>query len=152
MRIVFWVALLTIGIDQLSKYLVVHALDLARVMAIDVLPPYLNFRMAWNTGVNFGLLSSNRWLLIAVALIITIAILIWVRRAPGGRWHKIAAGLLVGGAIGNVIDRLIYGAVADFLNMSCCGINNPFVFNIADIAVFAGALGLVIFSNAKKPS
>jgi len=57
---------------------------------------------------------------------------------------------LVGGALGNVIDRLIYGAVADFINMSCCGINNPYAFNIADIAVFIGAFGMVIFSNDKK--
>ncbi len=152
MRIVFWVGLVTIVIDQLSKYLVVHMLNLARVRTIDVLPPWLNFHMGWNTGVNFGVLPLNRWLLIAVALIISAAVLVWVRRAPGGRWHGISAGLLVGGAIGNVIDRLIYGAVADFINMSCCGINNPFVFNIADIAVFAGASGLVIFSNSKKPS
>ena len=49
--------------------------------------------------------------------------------------------------MGNVVDRLIYGAVADFLNMSCCGIENPFAFNVADIAVFAGALGLVVFTG-----
>ena len=58
-----------------------------------------------------------------------------------------AAGLLIGGAIGNVIDRLAYGAVADFLNMSCCGIENPFAFNVADISIFVGALGLVIFGT-----
>jgi len=150
MRVVFWVSFITIAIDQLSKYLVVHLLDLARLIKIDVLPPWLNFRMAWNTGVNFGVLPSNRWLLIAIALMISSVILWWVRRTPGGVWQKIAAGLLVGGALGNVLDRLIYGAVADFLNMSCCGINNPYAFNIADIAVFAGALGLVVFSNPKK--
>jgi signal peptidase II len=152
MRVVFWVSLVTIVVDQLSKYLVVHLLDLARVRAIDVFPPYLNFRMAWNTGVNFGVLSSNRWLLIAIALIITALILWWVRQTPGSLWRRIAAGLLAGGALGNVIDRLIYGAVADFLNMSCCGINNPFAFNIADVAVFAGALGLVVFSPPKPPA
>ncbi len=64
----------------------------------------------------------------------------------------ISAGLLVGGALGNVIDRVIYGAVADFLNMSCCGIENPYSFNIADIAIFAGALGLVLFMGKPTPS
>ena len=63
---------------------------------------------------------------------------------------QIAAGLLVGGAAGNVIDRLIYGAVADFLNMSCCGIDNPFAFNVADIAIFAGAVGLILFTGKEK--
>ena len=152
MRVVFWVGLLTTLVDQALKYLIVHLLDLERVRQIDLLPPWLNLRMGWNTGVNFGLFSSNRWVLIAIALIIIGVILWWIKREPGGLWHRISAGLLIGGALGNVIDRLIYGAVADFLNMSCCGLRNPFVFNSADIAVFAGALGLVVFSNAKKPS
>ena len=52
-------------------------------------------------------------------------------------------GLVIGGALGNVFDRLYHGAVVDFLNMSCCGINNPFSFNIADVWVFAGAFGLI---------
>ncbi|MES2542698.1 MAG: signal peptidase II, partial [Pseudomonadota bacterium] len=60
---------------------------------------------------------------------------------------ELAGGFLVGGALGNIIDRIAYGAVADFLNMSCCGIENPYAFNVADIAIFAGALGLVIFAK-----
>jgi signal peptidase II len=91
----------------------------------------------------------TRWVLIAVALGIVAAVLYWIRREPPGRWGLLGAGLLIGGALGNVIDRLLYGAVADFLNMSCCGIRNPFSFNIADIAIFAGALALVLFSPAK---
>ena len=65
-------------------------------------------------------------------------------------WFSVGAGLVVGGAIGNVIDRVLYGAVADFLNMSCCGIVNPFVFNVADIAIFAGAGVLILLSGEKK--
>jgi signal peptidase II len=75
----------------------------------------------------------------------------WARRDRLAGWAAISAGLLVGGALGNVIDRFIYGAVADFLNMSCCGIENPFSFNVADVAVFAGAIGLVIFTNKPNP-
>jgi signal peptidase II len=57
----------------------------------------------------------------------------------------------VGGALGNVIDRILYGGVADFLNMSCCGFTNPYAFNVADIAIFLGALGLIFFTgDAKK--
>ena len=55
---------------------------------------------------------------------------------------------LIGGALGNVLDRVLYGAVADFLNMSCCGIENPYAFNVADIAIFAGAFGLVLFPGS----
>ena len=63
---------------------------------------------------------------------------------------QIAAGLLIGGALGNVIDRLIYGAVADFLNMSCCGISNPYAFNVADIAIFARRGGLILCADRPK--
>ena len=131
MRLTFWSGFWVFLFDQLSKYLVVHTLDLANVGRIEVLPPFLVLRMAWNTGVNFGLLSQAdmRWVLVAVAVVITAAVLIWVRREGGNRWAQIGAGLLAGGALGNVIDRIIYGAVADFLNMSCCGIDNPFAFN-----------------------
>ena len=159
MRTVLWVAAIVFVADQVTKYYVVHMLKLDRVLAIDVWPPYFNLRMAWNQGINFGLLANDaelmRWVLIGVALVISGAVLWWVRRKPMGRWHRIAAGLLVGGALGNVIDRLVYGAVADFINMSCCGIQNPFAFNIADIAVFVGAFGLVLLSDensSKKAS
>jgi len=154
MRGVFWVAFWVFLLDQATKYLVVHMLDLRRVGWIEVWPPYLNLRMAWNTGINFGIGANDgalmRWVLIAVALAISVAVLWWVHAERAGRWHRLAAGLLVGGALGNVIDRLIYGAVADFLNMSCCGIDNPFAFNVADVSIFAGAIGLVLLPDGKK--
>ena len=153
---VFWTAFWVFLLDQASKYVVVHLLDLRMLGRIDVLPPYLNLRMAWNYGINFGLLAGDnpltRWVLVAVALAISAAVLWWVAQEGAGRWHRIAAGLLVGGALGNVVDRLVYGAVADFLNMSCCGMSNPYAFNLADIAVFAGAFGLVLLPAEKKPS
>ena len=156
MRILWTVAAVIFVIDQVSKWIVVHYLDLPRVLAIDVLPPYLNLRMAWNTGINFGLLSGDgeqtRLILIAVAMAIVVFVLWWLWRDKVGRAGMIFGGLLIGGALGNVVDRLIYGAVADFLNMSCCGIDNPFAFNVADISIFAGALGLVFFADGKKPS
>jgi signal peptidase II len=148
----FWItALATFGIDQLSKLTVVHGLDLINRHEIDVLPPFLNLRMAWNYGVNFGLLSHGsdlaRWGLIVLALVISAWVVWWMRRERGNRWAELSGGLLVGGALGNVVDRIAYGAVADFLNMSCCGIENPYAFNVADIAIFAGALGLVVFAK-----
>lgn len=156
MRRIFWVALVAFVLDQASKYWVVHVLNLKEVLSRDVLPPYLNLRMAWNYGVNFGLFSQDspltRWLLIAVALVIVVVVLVWISHAASNRWQEVSAGLLVGGALGNVVDRLLYGAVADFLNMSCCGIDNPFAFNVADIAVFAGAIGLIVFTKDKNPS
>jgi signal peptidase II len=156
MRLVALVAVIVFVIDQISKWLVVHVMDLARLGSIDVFPPYLNFRMAWNTGINFGLLSGNadwtRWVLISVALGICLFVLVWMRRDPPGRTGLIFAGLLIGGALGNVVDRLLYGAVADFLNMSCCGFDNPYAFNVADISVFIGAIGLALFPGGKNAS
>lgn len=153
MRILAISAGIVLLLDQLSKWLVVQSMDLKAIGEIAVMPPFLVFRMAWNRGVNFGLLSDDgaltRWVLIALALAITAWVLWWMR-AETRKTALIAAGLLVGGAIGNVIDRLIYGAVADFLNMSCCGIDNPFAFNIADVAIFLGAFGLILFTGEKK--
>ncbi len=154
MRLMLWSGLAVFLIDQLTKFIVVFGLDLRTRGTIDVLPPYLNFRMAWNRGVNFGLFSNDadvmRWLLMAVAVAISIWVAVWIRRDKSGVAGQISAGILIGGAMGNVIDRLIYGAVADFLNMSCCGIENPYAFNIADVAIFVGAAGLILFSGRKN--
>ncbi len=149
MKRVFIAAVIIFALDQATKYLVVQWLNLKSLGSINVLPPLLNFRMAWNEGINFGLLDVSRWVLIAVALVISGAVLYWIRNEERPI-AQISGGVLIGGALGNVLDRLIYGAVADFLNMSCCGIENPFSFNVADIAIFAGAFGLILFTTDKK--
>jgi signal peptidase II len=150
MRILFLTAVSALVIDQTTKFAVLYGLDLLSVGVIDVASPYLQFVMAWNRGVNFGILASDasfaRWVLVAVSLVISIVLIFWARRQPG-RWFQFGAGLVVGGAVGNAIDRARYGAVADFLNMSCCGINNPYVFNVADISIFAGAVLLILVSG-----
>lgn len=147
LRAALIVAAVIIAIDQLTKYIVVHALNLKVIQELTVWEPWLNLRMAWNQGVNFGLFSSDvevmRWVLIAVALAVCLWVAVWLWRARPGRLAQVASGLLIGGALGNVIDRVAYGAVADFLNMSLPGWRNPYSFNVADIAIFAGALGLV---------
>lgn len=145
---------LTLFFDQLTKWIVIYQLDLPQKREIDLISPWLNLRMAWNQGMNFGLMSSSadatRWLLVAIALIVCGWVGYWVWRSKPGPFGRIAAGLLIGGAIGNVIDRLNYGAVADFLNMSLPNWTNPYSFNIADIAIFAGALGLVFMPQGPK--
>jgi signal peptidase II len=130
----------------------VHLLDLKRIGIIEVFPPYLTFLMGWNTGINFGLLSGAgaRWLLIAIAVIVSFFLIRWARSFTRPM-ALVSAGFIVGGALANALDRVIYGAVADFLNMSCCGINNPFAFNLADVFIFAGAAGLIVFGEDDKP-
>ncbi|MEQ6249809.1 signal peptidase II [Sulfitobacter sp. HNIBRBA3233] len=155
MRLVFSSTLLAFLIDQFSKYAVIHSMGLARVGSIDVLPPVLNFRYGENRGINFGLFDgssdASRWFLIVLALVICAAVVIWAYRSATREITQLSAGLLIGGALGNVLDRLVYGYVLDFLNVSCCGINNPFVFNVADIFIFVGAIGLVFFADGDKP-
>ena len=149
-----WTGVAVFLLDQISKFLVVQVLDLKTIGRFDIAPPFLSLRMAWNQGVNFGLFSNDtdvmRWVLILAAILISGWVVVWIGRDDSGVLAKVAAGMLVGGALGNVADRLIYGAVADFLNMSCCGINNPYAFNVADVAVFAGAIGLILFAGNKK--
>jgi signal peptidase II len=139
--------------DQASKWYVLGPLALEQRLFVPVFDPYINFVMAWNTGINFGLFGSDndwmRWVLIAVALGICAFVLVWLKREGAPRGMQIATGLLVGGAIGNVIDRIRFGAVADFLNMSCCGFTNPYAFNVADISIFAGA-GLLILLSGRE--
>lgn len=149
MRPLFWTAFIVFLLDQASKIYVLQWLKLDQVKFVDVWSPFLTFRMAWNRGVNFGIGAGYdmRWVLIGVALAISAAVLIWLWRSGGTRSMMIAGGFLIGGALGNVVDRVLYGAVADFLNMSCCGIENPFAFNVADIAIFIGAIGLAFLSE-----
>ena len=156
MRRMYIIAALVFVIDQVSKYWVIHLLELPRRLGgqLEVFPPYLKLIMTWNKGINFGLLAgdkaSTKWILIAIALMITAWVAWWMRREPR-LLARISAGLLIGGALGNVVDRLAYGAVADFLNMSCCGFSNPYAYNVADIAIFAGAIGLILFTGEKRP-
>lgn len=154
MKLATLTATLTFALDQVLKLAIVQGLNLIERGVIEVVPPYLVLRMAWNRGINFGLFAGDgdlvRWVLIALSLAITAWVWIWIARSPHSRWVQLSAGLLIGGALGNVIDRVVYGAVADFLNMSCCGIENPYAFNVADIAIFAGAVGLVLFTGSGK--
>jgi signal peptidase II len=154
MRLLFVTLIATLVLDQASKLIVVELMNLRSLGSIQILPPWLSFRMAWNQGINFGLFAGHgelaRWLLIGVALAISAWVFTWARRERDRPVIQLSAGLLIGGAVGNVIDRLLWGAVADFLNMSCCGIANPYAFNVADVAIFIGAAGLIVFSGRSK--
>lgn len=146
-------AVIAFALDRLAKIWVVDWMDLANLYTIEMFPPYLTYQMGWNEGVNFGFLGfggdNMRYVLIGLALVLVTGLVIWQRRAPG--WLLPAAtGLVVGGALGNVWDRVIFGAVADFLNVSCCGIYNPFTFNTADVMIFIGVIGLIIWGDRDK--
>ena len=80
---------------------------------------------------------------------ISIGLLWWIRKSTNSI-RQFCVSLIVGGALGNAVDRIFFGAVADFLNVSCCGVQNPFSFNVADIAIFVGAFALIIWDKSEN--
>ncbi len=155
MRLVLWSGIAAFLIDQGSKFVMLHLVDISRVRVIEVFPPLLTFRYGENRGINFGLFGDApdvmRWVLIVFSILVVIGVLYWVRSFRHSTLMMVSAGLLIGGAMGNVLDRLLYGFVIDFLNMSCCGVQNPYVFNIGDVFIFAGAIGLIVFEGRARP-
>ena len=114
----------------------------------------LNLEYTINTGINFGLVgnaSSSRQLqLSSFAFVVCIAIIIWGIRSAG-RWSLIIAGLLAGGGLSNAMERVLYGGVFDYLNVSFRFYENPFSFNVADIYIFVGAL-MFVFKPTNEAS
>jgi lipoprotein signal peptidase len=140
-------ALLILAADQASKYWILHVLDLPRLGQVVVLP-VLNLTMVWNTGVTFGLLTRvgalGPPLLAGVALVVVGALVLWLRRAESFLVAG-ALGAIAGGAIGNITDRLRYGAVVDFIHAHAFSYN-WYVFNVADAAIVCGVAVLVLDS------
>jgi lipoprotein signal peptidase len=141
-------AALVLGFDQASKWAILSVIDLPRIGQI-VLLPQLNLTMVWNHGVTFGLLTGvgdwSHWLLAGLALAVVAALGIWMTRAES-RLVAVALGAIAGGAIGNVIDRLRFGAVVDFIDAHL-GDWHWYVFNVADAAIVCGVAALVIDSQ-----
>lgn len=139
--------------DQGSKAWVVAAFDPQPGELIDVLP-VLNFTASLNRGVNFGIGASDsaaqQYALAGLAAAVSIALVVWSIRARRAAL-SLGAGLVIGGALANALDRLRLGGVFDFINMDCCGIGNPYVFNLADVAIFAGALVIALFGWSPAP-
>lgn len=143
--------------DQITKHIILRVVNLdgmpATPQRIEVLDPWFNFTMVWNRGISFGLFQAGSWwqigLLIAVSLGISGLLAAWMMQAER-RLQAISFGMIIGGAVGNVIDRLAYGAVADFLDFS--GLYFPYVFNVADAAISVGVAVLVLdlFLNGEQ--
>ncbi len=138
-------ALLVLGLDQASKDWVLHHIDLPDVGSIAILP-FLSFTMVWNHGVTFGMLANfgalGEWLLAGVALVVVAVLFRWLLRAE--TWPvAVALGAIAGGAVGNVIDRLRFGAVVDFIHAHAWGYS-WYVFNVADAAIVCGVATLLL--------
>jgi signal peptidase II len=144
-------ALVVLGADQASKYWILNVLDLPDLRQV-VLLPVLNLTMVWNQGVTFGLLNGLGWwshfVLAGIALVVVGALILWLRRADNAL-AATSIGAIAGGAIGNVIDRLRYGAVVDFIHAHI-GDWSWYVFNVADAAIVCGVVALILESQFKR--
>lgn len=155
-------AVLIIVFDQLSKWWVVEKLmrpegvtdtPFYSATRIDILP-FFDLVMAWNRGVSFGIFNNDgRWNAVALSVLsvaISIGLVLWMRKAPS-RLVTLALGGIIGGALGNVVDRFRWGAVADFLDVHVMGYHWP-AFNLADSAISVGAVLLVLDALFTKSS
>lgn len=144
------VASAVIILDQATKWWVV-TIFMNPPRVVDVWP-FFNVVMVWNRGVTFGFLDDTpfwgQWAFVGLALAIVAVLLLWLRRAET-KWRAAAIGLIIGGALGNVIDRVNYGAVADFLDFHVTGYHWP-AFNFADSAITLG-VAIMFFDALFKP-
>lgn len=146
-------------LDQLSKYYMVERVfrlegvtetPFMSPVVIDLLPVF-DLRLSWNEGISFSLFSSAgaRWPLVALTTVITLVLATWMWRTPR-RWLQIGLGLIVGGALGNIIDRVSIGAVADFLHVFWRDWHFP-TFNIADTCITIGAIIVLLDALFERP-
>jgi len=141
------IALAVIVLDQLSKYWILGVLRLPEQQAHEVLWP-LQFTRIWNEGVSFGLLQAQhdvvRWGLVVFSLGVAALLAAWAR-SQGRLLPALGLGMVIGGAIGNAIDRARFGAVVDFIDVQRLGFF-PWIFNVADSGITIGVALLLLDS------
>jgi len=141
-------AVIALIADQASKLWLLHVFDLGR-RGIVSLTSFFDLVLAWNTGISYGLFqdtsATGQLVLLGIKIVAVILLAIWMSRSQT-RLAAVALGLIIGGAIGNAIDRVAYGAVVDFalFHVQIAGKTyNWYVFNLADAAIVAGVIGLL---------
>ena len=152
----FGVALIVFAIDQLTKWLVTGPLGLNRIGDQLVLLPIFNLTYVENNGISLGLLNATnpagRWMLVALTTAIAIGVAVWMGREEN-RTDRIALGMVLGGALGNILDRARHGYVVDFADLHF-GTFRPFlVFNVGDAAISIAVVILLLraFLTRKEP-
>lgn len=152
-RFILTVALICLVLDQASKLWIVFGADLTENGPIRLLP-VLDLVLVWNRGISYGLFQQDsdlgRWLLAGFTIAATVALWIWSGRVPS-KLPALALALIIGGAIGNGIDRIVYGAVVDFVYFHI-GSFSWYVFNLADVWIVAGVAGLLYDSFTSGPN
>lgn len=146
-RLGFAVALVVLILDQLVKWFVTHPLGLNQVGDQLVLLPIFNFTYVQNEGISLGMLNAGnplgRWMLVALTSIIAIGVAVWIGRERN--WlDRLALGMVLGGALGNILDRVRFGYVVDFADLHF-GAYRPFlVFNLGDAAISIAVVILLL--------
>src|SRR6476619_5519346 len=146
-RLGFIVALMMFALDQLSKYWVTGPLGINQIGDQLYLLPIFNFTYTENQGISLGLLNATnpvgRWMLVGLTSAIAVAVAVWIGR-EANRTDKLALGLVLGGALGNILDRTLHGYVTDFLDLHF-GVWRPFlIFNVGDAAISIGVVILLL--------
>lgn len=148
------VALATLVADQGNKLWMLYVYDIGAKQPVEV-TPFFDMVLVWNKGISYGLFQQDglwgRLALVVFAVAVSVALIAWLARITSGL-TAIAIGLIVGGAAGNAIDRAVHGAVADFYSFHAYGFQ-WYIFNIADVAIVAGVIGLLydsLFGGHKK--
>ena len=139
-------AVLVLVLDQVSKALVLHSPALQDGGSVTLVPGILNAVFTWNLGITFGMFRySFAWIvLIPVALAVIVALIVWLAKAEHVR-VSCAVGAILGGAAGNVIDRIRYGKVVDFLHLHLGAFDPfPYIFNVGDSAIVLGVATLLL--------
>lgn len=155
-RTAFWLGLsgLIIVLDQLTKHWIISALELGQRIELT---SFFNLVFVFNPGAAFSFLSDaggwQRWFFVVLALAVSGWLTLLIRQHASQRLLPLAAAMILGGALGNVIDRMRFGAVVDFLDVHAAGWHWP-AFNVADSAISAGVVLLVLqqlfFSGGEK--
>jgi signal peptidase II len=150
-------ALVVLALDQATKLWLLYVFDIGRRGAVRI-TPFFDLVLAWNVGISFGWFQNDgalaQFALTAIKAIAVIVLAIWMARSTT-RVATLALGMIIGGAIGNGIDRLAYGAVVDFalFHIEIGGKTfNWYVFNLADVAIVAGVAGLLYDSFLGVPA
>lgn len=145
------VAAAIVVLDQVSKILILDHL-MANPQVI-VLAPFLNIVLAWNTGVSFGMFNDGTvspWLFFGLSTAVSLALAVWMARTEtSARWLIAALAMIIGGAMGNAIDRVRWGAVFDFIDVHAFGWHWP-AFNVADAGITVGAVLLIVDSLFRR--
>jgi signal peptidase II len=146
-RLGFLVAMIVFALDQLTKWIVTGPLGINRLGDQLVLLPIFNFTYTENNGISLGLLNAQtdfgRWMLVALTSAIAIGVAVWIGREKN-RADQIALGMVLGGALGNILDRVRHGYVVDFADLHFGDFRPFLVFNVGDAAISIAVVILLL--------